>query len=569
MKHFKRILFFIPFIAIAWVASAQNHSPEFTHADSLLGGNGPGRSWWDVTTYDLNVQFDINHQAIAGSNTIHFKTLAHGDRMQIDLQEPLVIDSISWAKLPVKKNSLKTASSSIVLHANQIIKEGNAWFISTQHQFDDTKKEHALTIYYHGQPHAAHNAPWDGGFVWKTDQQNRPWVSVACQDDGASIWYPCKDLQSDEPDRARMAFTCPDSLTCVSNGRLDTIIQNNNGTKTFVWQVSNPINNYCIVPYIGKYAHFSEKYKGEKGDLDMDYWVLDYNLEKARVQFKEATRMLKAFEYWMGPYPFYADGYKLVDAPYVGMEHQSAVAYGNHYKMGYDGIDRSATGWGFKWDFIIVHESGHEWFANNITSKDIADMWIHEAFTNYSETLFTEYYYGKKAAAEYIVGERRNIQNDRPIIGPYNVHQAGSTDMYDKGGNLIHLIRLVINNDKTFRKILRGLNKDFYHQTVSSAQVEAYINHKSGFDFSKIFDQYLRTTQIPVLEYKIMNYSLSFRYSHCVTGFNLPLKVSFKGERWIRPTEQWQTISFYPEGDTAFQVSPEFYIRTQQIEQKN
>jgi len=290
---------------------------------------------------------------------------------------------------------------------------------------------------------------------------------------------------------------------------------------------------------------------------------LDQDLEKAKQHFTDAPRMMKAFEYWFGPYPFYEDGYKLVESPHLGMEHQSATAYGNQFKMGYLGSDRSGSGWGLKWDFIIIHESGHEWFANNITSNDIADMWVHEGFTNYSETLFTDYYYGTQAGNEYAIGERQNISNDIPIIGKYGVNQEGSGDMYDKAGNMLHTIRQVINSDKKFRNILTGLNKTFYHQTVSTAQVENYITERSGFDFSTLFDQYLRTTMIPVLEYKIENKTVSYRWDSTVAKFNLPVKVSFgKKEKWIKPAAEWQTISpgNWYDGST-FNVNKNFYIR--------
>jgi aminopeptidase N len=313
-------------------------------------------------------------------------------------------------------------------------------------------------------------------------------------------------------------------------------------------------------------VHFGEVYQGEKGNLDMDYWVLDYNLEKARKQFTDAPRMMKAFEHWFGPYPFYEDGYKLVEAPHLGMEHQSATAYGNGYQNGYSGRDLSGSGWGLKWDFIIVHESGHEWFANSITSRDIADMWIHEGFANYSETLFTDYYYGKAAGDAYVQGTRKLIRNDVPIIGPYNVNHEGSGDMYYKSGNMLHMIRQVIDDDERFRGILRGLNKTFYHQTVTTKQVEDYISKQARTDFSKVFDQYLRTTQVPVLEYRINGYKLSFRYSNCIKGFNMPLKIHFKTDQWIRPTESWKSLEFYPEGETRFSVDPNFYIKTKKLE---
>jgi len=498
----------------------------FTHADTLRGSNGPGRIWWDALKYDIHVKFNIDDSTISGYNIIQFKTLKPGKIMQIDLQEPLILDSVKCFIGSYKVN----------LSSNSFEKEGNAYFIKTpnlQSQIPKLNNENFLTLYYHGKPQIARRPPWDGGLIWKKDKGNNPWISIACQGLGASVWYPCKDIQSDEPDSAEMHITIPDSLVAVGNGRFREKTINGDGTATYDWAVTSPINNYTIIPYIGRYVHFSEVYKGEAGDLDMDYWVLDSNLEKAKEHFKDAPRMMKAFEYWFGPYPFYKDGYKLVDAPHLGMEHQSATAYGNQYKMGYLGRDLSGSGWGLKFDYIIIHESGHEWFANNITTKDIADMWVHEGFTNYSEVLFTEYYYGKEAATAYITGIRKGIGNKVPIIGQYGVNKEGSGDMYSKGANMIHNIRQVINNDSLFRKILRGLNKTFYHQTVTTKQIENYISTQSKINFSKVFDQYLRNSSIPVLEYKQDGNKLSYRYTGCIKGFTMPLKVNYKEQRWI------------------------------------
>jgi aminopeptidase N len=527
----------------------------FTHADTIRGTYGPGRDWWDVTKYDLHVKFNLSDSSISGFNVIHFKGLKKGDLMQIDLQEPMILDSIIASYLD--NNALKQSNVPFK-------KDGNAYFFASDNYKPQTTNY--FTVYYHGKPRVAVRPPWDGGLIMKKDKNKNPFVSLACQGLGASVWYPCKDHQADEPDSAEMHITIPDTLMCVGNGRFRGKINNGDGTATYNWAVTNPINSYNLIPYIGKYTHFSEVYEGEKGKLDMDYWVLDYNLDKAKKQFKDAPRMMKAFEHWFGPYPFYEDGFKLVEAPHLGMEHQSATAYGNAYKNGYLGNDLSGTGWGLKWDFIIIHEAGHEWFANNISTKDIADMWVHEGFTNYSETLFTDYWYGKQAGNEYCIGTRGGIENDIPIIGPYHVNQEGSGDMYPKAGNMLHAIRQVINDDSIFRMILRGLNKTFYHQTVTTKQVEEYISKQSRINFSKVFDQYLRTVQVPVLEYKIDGYKLSYRYTNCVKGFNLPLKITFKTAQWIKPTEKWKTLDLYPEGDNRFSVDPNFYIKTKKVD---
>ena len=535
-----------------------SESKPLTHADSLRGTYGPTRDWWDVLKYDLHVKFNLKDSSISGYNVLQFKVLKKGNLMQIDLQDPMVLDSIVYSSQSGKQ-----------IKINLVKNDGNAYFFSFGN--NELQNTNYITLFYHGKPTIAIRPPWDGGLIWAKDKNRNPFVSVACQGLGASVWYPCKDHQADEPDSAQMHITIPDSLVCVGNGKFRGKINNNDGTATYDWAVVNPINNYTLIPYIGKYEHFDEIFPGEMGNLSMDYWVLDYNLAKAKEHFKDAARMMKAFEYWFGPYPFYEDGYKLVEAPHLGMEHQSATAYGNRYKMGYMGQDLSGSGWGLKWDYIIIHESGHEWFANNITTKDIADMWVHEGFTNYSEVLFTEYYYGKKAGEEYVTGIRKGIANKAPVIGRYNVNREGSGDMYAKGANMIHNIRQVINNDELFRQILRGLNATFYHQTVTTKQVEEYISKTAGFDFSAIFNQYLRTVQIPVLEYKTENTNVSYRYSNCIKGFNMPLLVSFtsadKNPQLIKPTGEWQTLHLADMYDgKTFTVDSNFYINTKKVE---
>jgi len=543
----KPYIYFLLFLCLAGVSSQSqvlSKPHQFTHQDTLRGSIGPGRIGWDVLRYTISVKPDFDSKTITGKNIITY--MDNGVKlMQIDLQQPMEIDSI--------------------IHHNKSLpfkRDGNAFFTfirDSSAMYKIKPGPDSVTVYYHGKPREAKMPPWDGGWIWKKDRMGRPWMSVACQGLGASVWYPCKDHQSDEPDNgALLNITVADTLMAVGNGRLVHQTSAGHGSTTYSWQVVNPINNYNIVPYIGKYVHFGEIYNGLKGKLDMDYWVLDYDLDSAKKQFVQAPEMMKAFEYWFGPYPFYEDGYKLVQAPHLGMEHQSAVAYGNRFKNGYLGRDLSGTGWGLKWDFIIIHESGHEWFANNITTADIADMWVHEGFTNYSETLFTDYYYGKQAGNAYNIGSRKGIQNDIPVIGKYGVNSEGSGDMYPKASSMIHMIRQIMNNDKKFRALLKSLNKDFYHKIVTSAEIESYISHFAHRDFSKIFDQYLRTIQIPELEYQLKNKVLSYRYKNCVPGFNMPVKIK-KSKTWLNPTEQWQTRK-YKHAD--FAIDDNFYIKT-------
>jgi aminopeptidase N len=524
----KLLLLVVYSFAVGQASHAQLLTPErtFTHADTLRGSITPERAWWNLLKYDLHVTPDYDKQTLSGENAITFQAIAEGQTMQIDLQEPMNLLSAIWGK---KSLSFVREGNVFHLHWPKPLKTGE---IGT------------VRLKFEGKPRVAVNPPWDGGWIWTKDKQGRPWMTVADEGLGASAWFPCKDHLYDEPDSGVvLSITAADSLVAIGNGRLRNHTSNGNGTTTWTWAVVSPINSYDIIPYIGKYVNWSEQYKGLKGNLDCNFWVLDYNLEKAKPQFKQVDTMLDAFEYWLGPYPFYEDGYKLVEAPHLGMEHQSNVAYGNRFENGYLGRDLSGTGWGLKWDFIIVHESGHEWFGNSITDKDAADMWIHEGFTNYSETLFTTYMYGEEAGNDYVIGTRKNITNASTIIGSYDVNKEGSGDMYYKGGNMLHMIRQIIG-DSAYRGMLHGLQSTFYHQTVTTQQIENFMSQYAGKDFSKIFDQYLRTTQIPILTYQTNGDLISYRWSNCVKGFNMPIKVFVGGlpEKWITPTENWQTM---------------------------
>lgn len=539
----------IPMLCMALLATLTAGAQHFSRADTLRGSITPQRAWWDVTNYDLHVQVNPDDSTFSGFNTITYKVLKTDSVMQIDLQVPMVIDSVVQ-----DKKSLT------------VTRDGNAWFIKMNApQVKDKSKK--ITVFYSGKPRKALKAPWDGGVVWAKDDKGRPWIATACQGLGASIWWPNKDTQSDEPEDMTISVTVPADLTDVSNGRLKKTIDNPDGTKTFVWYVGNPINNYDVAVNVGNYIEMKDSWHGEGGKLDLGFWVLDYNEDKAREHFKVVKPMLKCFEYWFGKYPFYKDSYKLIEAPFLGMEHQSGVAYGNKYLMGYSGRDLSGTGWGLKWDFLIIHESGHEWFGNSITSKDLADMWIHESFTNYSETLFTECQYGHKAAEEYVQGIRKNILNDVPIIPAYGVNAEGSGDMYYKGANMLHNIRQIMENDEAFRQLLRGLNKTFYHQTVTTQEIEQYMSQVVGMNLSKVFDQYLRHTTIPTLEYRFNGQQIQYRWVSDVKDFNMPVKVklSDNGFKLIYPGTLWRSSNITLSDLKNFEVDKNFYIKTKQV----
>lgn len=522
------LLLLLPFSILAQKAS----TPQFTKADTLRGSITPERAWWNLLHYDIQVRPNLVDKTIQGTVAIQFKVLTKGKRMQIDLQQPLIIDSVIY--------SGKT---------KQILsftREGNAAMVNMPNDLK-VNTEGLVQVHYHGVPRAAIRAPWDGGISWTKDELGNSFVATSCQGLGASVWWPCKDHQYDEPEKGvTISVRVPDTLMNVSNGRLVNTIQHNDATKSWVWQVTEPINNYSVSMNIGKYIHMQDDFNGEAGKLSLDYYVLPQNKQGAERQFAQVKPMLECFEYWFGKYPFYKDGFKLVEVPYLGMEHQSNVAYGNKYMNGYLGRDLSGTGWGLKWDFIVVHESGHEWFGNNITSKDIADMWIHEGFTNYSETLFTQWLSGKEAGSAYNKGARKNIRNDKPILGIYNVHNTGSGDMYPKASAMLHSIRMSMNNDEKFRQLLRHLNKKFYHQIVTTPMIEKEISLFAGYSVKSIFTQYLTTTQVPSFDYKLSSdgRTLSYRYSNAVNNFYMPLQVKTNnGYLILKPqVNTWQTV---------------------------
>ena len=540
----KRILVFILIILgtnIVAKAQLNTQAKSYTYKDTLRGTLGPARTWWDVQHYAVYVEPDYANKTIKGKVDIRFKVKSTGNVMQIDLQEPMQLEKAYLGD-----------------DALNYTRKGNAFFV-TLNKTLAVGAEAVLALKFSGKVTEAIRPPWDGGWIFSKDKLGRPWMSVACQGLGASVWFPCKDHQSDEPEQgATLKIQVADSLVAVGNGRLKAKHQYEPGKTTWEWEVKNPINNYNIIPYIGKYVEFSETYAGEKGKLDCNYWVLDYNLDKAKAQFAQVKPMLAAFEHWFGPYPFYEDGYKLVESPHLGMEHQSAVAYGNGFQNGYRGRDLSGSGWGLKWDFIIVHESGHEWFGNNITTNDLADMWVHEGFTNYSETIFTTYHHGREAGNAYVQGTRKLIRNDIPIIGKYGVNEEGSGDMYYKGGNLIHYIRQLFGNDDQFRLALREMNQRFYHKTINSADVEQFWSEKTGRDLKPFFDQYLRDTRIPTLEIRRNKKKIEYRWTDCHQEFNAPVGVILDGNTYqmIEPTTAWKSLKT----NAKIEVDKNFYV---------
>jgi len=531
LRNYKKLLYILSITVLPLIGSAQllvKGQPVFTKADSLRGTLTPLRTCYDINYYHLDVKVDVDNRFISGSNLFKFEATQDFNKLQFELFANLKIEKIDY-------------------HGKEVpfTREFNSVFV-TFPEYIRRASQDSMRVFYSGNPQVAARAPWDGGFVFSKDSNGKPWVATACQGLGASVWWPTKDHQADEVDSMLISISVPKGLSDVSNGRLRKKTARRDGYTQFDWFVSNPINNYSVSVNIGDYVNFKDTYQGEKGPLDLSYWVLRENEAKAKKFFPtNVIPMLKAFEHWFGPYPFYEDSYKLVDVPYTGMEHQSAVTYGNGYANGYRGRDASDTGWGMKWDFIIIHESGHEWFGNNITSKDLADMWIHESFTNYSESLFIDYNYGKQAGLEYVHGIRSGIQNNSPVQGPYGVNQEGSGDMYPKGGVLLNTIRTIINDDEKWRQILRGLNKTFYHQTVNYEDVVNYISEQSGKSLNPVFDQYIKHTNIPTLEFRFKENKLYSRWIADVDNFNMPVKVRIKGGQYqfIEPDRSWKEVN--------------------------
>ena len=534
---------------VAPAAARAQDTTRYTHADTLRGSNGPARAWWDVTFYDLHVRLHPADSSLAGWNGITYRVLAPAREMQIDLQPPLEVDSMVQDRSRLRYR-----------------RDGNAFFVSLGAP-QRAGESRTVTVWYHGKPRVGRRLPWDGGFTYPGDSLGNPWIATANEGLGASVWWPNKDYLADEPDSQRIAVTVPDSLVDVSNGRLRGTTRNRDGTTTYEWFVTSPINNYDVEINAGRYAHYSDSLAGEEGRLTLDFWPLAYHLDAARRQWQQVLPMLRCFEHWFGPYPWYADGYKLIEAPHLGMEHQSGVAYGNHFLNGYLGRDLSGTGLGLQWDFIIVHESAHEWWGNNISGRDHADMWVHESFANYAEGIYTECRFGKSAGAAYMVGARAGIRNDRPIIPAYGVNAQGSGDMYPKGGNMLHTIRAILDDDAKWRGVLRGLNHTFRHQTVTGRQVEDYISREAGIDLSRVFAQYLTTTMIPEFQYRVERDTLSYRWASVVPGFDMPVRVNLPGlgTRELRPTEAWQTMAVASPNAALLSVDENFYVTARDV----
>ncbi|MFN2261868.1 MAG: M1 family metallopeptidase [Psychroflexus sp.] len=517
------IFIFCPLLTIhAQLLGGKNE--QFSEADTLRGSLRPERTAFDVLSYNLDIKIDPEKRSISGFNDIEFKVVEDTKKIQIDLFENMNVDSIVFDSeiLKYKRNH-------------------NAVFIDFPEKLQKNNTE-SIRFYYSGQPIIAKNPPWDGGFVFSKDENGKPWIGVAVQGTGASLWYPNKDHLSDEPERADIKVSVPNGLMNVSNGKLIEEIPLENGYTKWHWRVENSINNYNITVNIGDYAHFEDIFQ----DLEMDYYVLTYNLEKAKSQFQQVQGMMACFYEKFGKYPFENDGFKLVETPYLGMEHQSAVAYGNGFQNGYAGRDLSRTGVGKKWDFIIIHESAHEWFGNSISVADIADLWIHEGFTSYAESVYVECEFGKKDAINYLYGLRSQVSNKEPIIGNYGVNDEGSSDMYYKGANMLNTLRSIVNNDEIWWPVLKKFYQNFKHSITNTEAVIAFFDENIDYNMKPIFEQYLYHTDVPQLQLKFTDdKKLFMRWQTDVDNFKMPVEFKNANKAALKRTEinsEWSEI---------------------------
>lgn len=488
------------------------HQHSFSESDTLRGKLSPARTCYDVQFYDLRVDVYPVTKTIIGEVDIVFRSTRNFEQLQIDLYQNLRIDSILYRGKAVLFN-----------------RQHNAVFV----QLPEIKKGviDQFTVYYQGSPIVSNNPPWTGGFIWTKDQQGTDWVTVACEGDGASIWWPNKDHLSDEPDSMMIRITVPEELFCVSNGNLIGTSQKENNRRQFDWKVSYPINNYNVTINIGDYVHFSETYQAaDQTTMPLDYYVLSYNLEKAKNHFQQVDGILKCFENLLDKYPFWKDGYGLVETPYLGMEHQGAIAYGNKYTRGYLGGMIPPD---MNWDYIIVHETGHEYFGNSISCNDHAEMWIHESFTTYLEALYVECTSSYEDYLRYLQVFRSSafIKNKKPIVGPLNVNytQFGSSDHYFKGSWVLHTIRHAIGNDELWFRLLREFYNHFSLNHVDTEMIINWYNKRTKLDLSPIFRQYLFHPTIPKLLYSLeqkgKNLILTHQWKTDEQNFEMPMLV--------------------------------------------
>ena len=507
-----------------------------TQADILRGGYGQYRANNDLLFYHLDIRVDPEQKHIRGKNTIRFRMLKDDTRIQLDLDAALTIDKILLGVSPLR---FQREFGAVFVEFPETLRTGRVYTIE---------------FYYSGKPVEKGRF---GGIAFRKDPSGHPWINTACEEEGASIWWPNKDQWRDEVESMRISVSIPHNLVDVSNGKFLAKTDLGDGYTRWDWLVQYPINNYDVSLNIGNYVHFGDRL----GDLPLDFYSLPEDLVKAKKQFAQVRGMLEAYQHYFGEYPFKKDGYKLIEAPYSGMEHQSAVTYGNHFANGY--LERDWTGVGIspRFDFIIIHESGHEWFGNSVSAADKSDMWIHEGWTTYLECLFVEYTYGYDDAIRYVNGYKAKVQNRQPIIAERGVNRSPPQDQYFKGALFLNTLRSIVNDDKRWWALLRDFYQHFKYQNIMTEDIVEYFNRKLGRNLTPVFYQYLRHTAIPLLELKFdgLNSSVSYRWKVDEPSFSMPLRVG-TSDHWqvIQPTTEWQTMKTALKKD-EFAVATDLY----------
>ncbi len=543
-KRLAQVAVFLMFMAAAGsshaalqqaAASATSAAPS--RADILRGAYGPYRVNNDLLSYHLDVRVDPEKQSISGKNSVRFKMLADGTRIQLDLHPALDVDKILLGTTQLK-----------------YVRDSGAVFVDFPEALH-AGQEYTIDFYYSGHP--LQTARF-GGFTFAKDPAGYPWIYTACEDIGASVWWPNKDQWRDEVQNMQISVAIPNGLVDVSNGKFVGKTDLGDGYTRWDWLVQYPINNYDVSLNIGNYVHFSD----QLGDLPLDFYVLPEDLEKAKKQFAQAKGMIEAYQHYFGEYPFQKDGYKLIEVPYSGMEHQSAVTYGNHFTNGYLGRDWTGVGVSPKFDFIIIHESGHEWFGNSVSAADRSDMWIHEGWTTYLEVLYVEYTFGHEDAQKYVNGYKSKVQNREPIIAQRGIAATPPQDMYFKGALFLNTLRSVINDDPRWFALIHDFYQHFKYQNIMTEDVVAYFNQQTGMNLTPLFDQYLRHTAIPTLELKFneADGTVDYRWQADEPDFAMPIRVGKKTD-WqiIQPTTYWQTMKT-PLKKNEFDVATDLYF---------
>ena len=499
-------------------AAAPAESREPTHADILRGAWGPYRANNDLLYYDLDVRVDPGQKSISGRNTIRFRMLEDATRIQLDLTDALNVERILLGAVELK---YERDSGAVFVDFPETLTKGEVY---------------SIDFHYSGHPPESGRF---GGMAFRKDPAGRVWINTACQHIGASVWWPNKDQMRDEVEGMRLSVSIPTGLVDVSNGRFLGKTDLGDGYTRWDWIVQYPINNYSVSLNVGHYVHFADAVNG----MTLDFYALPEDLEKARVQFAQARGMIEAFERYVGEYPFRRDGYKLIQAPYSGMEHQSAVTYGNRFANGYLERDWTGVGVSLKFDFIIVHESAHEWFGNAVTETDVAHEWIHEGWDTYLEALYVEHVFGYEDALMYINGYKARVRNQRPIVAEPGINRVPPQDMYFKGALFLHTLRSVIGDERWF-PLIRDFYQTFKYRNIDTDQVVAFFNEKTGMNLTPIFDQYLRHAALPALELEFRDGGhVAYRWDAAVEGFAMPIQIGRPGQwRTIRPTAEWQVM---------------------------